>query len=517
MTAVDPEGRIRHQLDVFHSTLDAAGGFVAAGMVPVADGLGQVEYVDSATIGGGLPWYNVENYGAVHDGSTDDTVAIQAAIDACMTVGGGTVFFPPGIYQISGALQNTGTHNSQLVVPTVAGTTPKAIRFLGMGPIRTYGGATHAGESVIRSDWNGTISGNPAIFSTGTYRTIRESFVYVTFQDLVIEAHDDPKLSALQMTAGWGVRIVDVQIRTTSADPSSVPTHSNAVGYDGVWGLGSTVPDYATGLDIYGFYTGLVPAEQFHGVDVGIAYCARAILFVGGQGAPTHTHYPVYIDKLVVTLCPRVLVFTSDIRWVNINMAIEHDNAPWAVVYDIDDASNFAYGFIDYHALAFSGTMGDILVNGGSNLSLHWGHGKYWKLNSVVEIPTGTDPSTNPATGGKFYAASATGHPSWRDSAGTVTDLLSGGSPTGAAGGDLSGTYPNPSVVKLNGIAVTGTPSVGQVPTATSSSAATWQTPSTSSGGIGPILISDTPAGSPLVFADLLQNDDGTDLLYADT
>lgn len=392
--------------------------------------VGTSTWVPGSGSGSSLPWYDVTDYGAVGDGSTDDTTAVQDAIDACMTAGGGTVWFPPGEYLISGALQNTSTHNSQLVIPTVGGTTPKAIRFLGMAPTRTYGGATFAGHSVIRSDWNGTISGNPAIFSTGTYRTIRESFVYVAFQDLVIVAHDDPKLSALQMTACWGTRLQNVQIRTTSADPSSVPTHSNAVGLDGPWGYGSTVPDYAIGLDIYGFYTGLVPAEQFHGVDVGIAYCTRAVLFVG-NGSPELTNYPVSFTKLVVTLCPRVLVFTTAPRWVHIaNLAIEHDSSPWTIVYDIDDASNYAYGFIDYQVVTPPSTLSAMTMNGGTNLSLHSGSEKYWKLNSVIEVPIGTDPSTNPATGRKLYAASATGHLSLRTTAGAVVDLEAGYTPT---------------------------------------------------------------------------------------
>src|SRR5215469_8427622 len=48
----------------------------------------------------GARTYNIRDFGAKGDGTTLDTVAVQAAIDACHKDQGGTVLVPAGVFVI---------------------------------------------------------------------------------------------------------------------------------------------------------------------------------------------------------------------------------------------------------------------------------------------------------------------------------------------------------------------------------------------------------------------------------
>ena len=89
---------VQANLDAYIASLAASSGSSLVGFIqPSAEAAARtVEEKLSDTV-------NVFDFGAVGDGVTDDTAAIQAAIDALPSTGG-VVFFNPGTYLISSTL-----------------------------------------------------------------------------------------------------------------------------------------------------------------------------------------------------------------------------------------------------------------------------------------------------------------------------------------------------------------------------------------------------------------------------
>jgi hypothetical protein len=358
------------------------------------------DWVPGTSGGGGFPWwYNVEDYGAVHDGSTDDTPAIQDAMDACMAAGGGTVFFPNGVYAIKGALQSTSTYNAQLTIAQNALTggltqPPISIRFLGMGPVaQSNNGASGAwlpslSGAILLSDWNGTISGDPAVISAGKvdaeYPAASFNWVQVGFENIEIRTHANPKLSAIQMRAAVTLQCTNVTVSTDTASAGmSLPSNSNAVGIDFPYAINSNPPDQLSNVFVDGYYWGIRTSEQTNGVgSVQLSHCTKGIRFTGGMGTPTYIRHANVFQKVLAVAVPTVLVFDGDERWVTINLlAIEHESGTFAAVYDIDDASNYARGFIGWHTTDYStGPEDNLIMNGGTGLSLFGAYAQRWHL-----------------------------------------------------------------------------------------------------------------------------------------
>jgi Pectate lyase superfamily protein len=102
----------------------AGAAAVSAAVIGAAEAAGASPAQAQSTSEAG--WYDVTDYGAKGDGSTDDTAAIQAAITAAQkNVYGGVVYFPIGRYVVSAPLVVTASD----------------ILILGTGALATMGGA----------------------------------------------------------------------------------------------------------------------------------------------------------------------------------------------------------------------------------------------------------------------------------------------------------------------------------------------------------------------------------------
>lgn len=356
---------------------------------------------------GGTPdWFNVVSYGATGNGVTDDTTAIQATINAAAAAGGGTVFFPEGIYIVGGALQDTGRSNAQLLLPIVhhendkwIGITFQGTAYPAAGPAQ-FNGQAPTGGSIIR----GTLSAGAGGALLGGYGPAGSfddfTGVLVEIRDLLIELPANPQLSALNLSHVVHASIDNVIVTTGEFDVDLITQPTTTTSY-GINTPNINSYDGATlhNVIVFGYYNGYSMSEHDDFDYVFAVGCQNGFV-LNTQG------HMAYIGKITVVWCVVGIKIASTSHFNIEQYGNErHDptlGAKWYDrTYDVDDGSNLGYGSIRWYS-TLSGTGYDavqsFVVNGAANLvsvnaPLGWDSGV-----TSITAGTGLTATPNPIT-----------------------------------------------------------------------------------------------------------------------
>lgn len=361
-------------------------------------------FAASGATGSSLPWFDVkQTYGAVANGVTDDTTAVQNAMNAAEAAGGGVVYFRLGKYKIAGALQDTGRSNAQLLFPRINTSGGEQISIYLLGEVQPPAIPYISGASVDPDN-------GPVILSTlaagtgavmGAWGPLGSSddfsLVRVVMENLTIRTVADPTNSAVDLSHVEAAELRNVTIDAGEYTMSSISQQTTSTSY----GLklpannngASTILDGS--VNIVGFYNGILTGE--HTVNAGetAVWAARkATTFPAANHASRLGRWAHYH-------CQRGLVFTGAHYFTVDQLNIEHaSSGTFVPVYDVDDASNLGFGHGAWHTvLQGVGPDTTFLINGGSNQ--YWiqiGSNPYSAAFATPAIVLGTASATGAAT-----------------------------------------------------------------------------------------------------------------------
>jgi hypothetical protein len=320
-------------------------------------------------------WFNVRAYGAAGDGATDDTAAVQDAIDACAAAGGGTVYFPPGIYQLTTAAY--GTPNAQLHLPTrrLDDVPHVSIRLLGPDcPPLTPWSYAHPPTSgaVLRSTaTSGSVIGGTSTFTFGGTNL---TAVHCTLENLTVRCPGDPECNGVNLANVSGASLKHVLIDTGNYGTG------NGTGEDWVECTTTT----ATGLILPLFNNGahvsldnVCVVEWYYGIQSSEHLTAKSVTAFGCKYAMRFmdSYHSIHIDYLGSFFNENgILIDTSGSLPLRLTIdlfSVERQGTGWqSDGVDFIDSENRAWGHC-YHTVVKSGVGAstDWRLTGGTNMT----------------------------------------------------------------------------------------------------------------------------------------------------
>lgn len=326
-------------------------------------------------------FFNVKWFGAKGDGvidevgntatGTNDTAAIQAAINYLTFRGGGTLFFPKSVYIVSSAHTTTNSVNSQIVLPFVADINDMiSIRFLGETPPPLSGGTNDG--SIIMSTHNGiggsTISSIIGCKGPGADR----SWLQFDLDNMIVRNKQDSDNSGLDLRQVHvhGIRRSRIDVIGGFSGVSVTVTQPTYTLQFGVLGSTNNLPLWSIFSEVlvFGHYYGVWVSELTGGNNLCVSGCHTALIFAAAQ-------HPSWFGRVLILCCIRAIAHENAAHEFTMFLDLEHTPLPagWAArSYDIDDPNHVLRGIVRWHMHESPYTLS---VNGANNLKIEheWG------------------------------------------------------------------------------------------------------------------------------------------------
>jgi hypothetical protein len=282
--------------------------------------------------------YNVRAFGAKGDGKTDDTEAIQKAINAAASsVHGGIVFFPAGVYNIAGPVIDSvgglGCH-SQLYIPysdmehtktiVFQGEVPTEFECQGLINITPPMSGTILSSSIITTDSAHAVIG--MVKGPGKDDWKQWNYITPSFKDLCVRTRtmkdDGPVTNSL---CGINLRYASkCYLDNIFIDTSCPLKISKDPGRTGSAGL--ITPEWNNHALIHvglvrvvGYAYGIKFSEHFVGTDIQVCCCNVGVVVERG-------HHSSSIQTLEIECCRYSVVFDTGHNLFVANYNTEHYN-----------------------------------------------------------------------------------------------------------------------------------------------------------------------------------------------